>query len=71
MNLLIAHSEDLSARHLAMVSSRRSEKESITKNLPLLVKRRAKQLVKESINKKLQVMNCTNLCRQHKKDYLM
>ena len=53
MNLLTALSEDLSVRLLAMVSSRKLERESIMKSLQLLVKRRARLLVKESINKNM------------------
>ena len=52
MNLLTARSEDLSARLLVTESFRKLEKESITKSLLLLVKRRAKQHAKESINNK-------------------
>lgn len=50
MSLLTAHSDALSARLLVMVSSRKFAKESIMKSLLLLVKRRARLLVKESIN---------------------
>lgn len=50
MSLLTAHSDALSARLLVMVSSRKFVKESIMKSLLLLVKRRARLLVKESIN---------------------
>ena len=50
MNLLTAHSEDSSVRLLVMVSSRKFARENIMKSLLLLVKRRARLLVKESIN---------------------
>ncbi len=50
MNLLTAHSAVSSVRLLVTVLSRRYAKESIMKSLQLLVKRRARLLVKESIN---------------------
>lgn len=47
---MTAHSEDSSVRLLVMVSSRKFARENIMKSLLLLVKRRARLLVKESIN---------------------
>ena len=46
----VKENESLDSRLLVMVSSKRFAKESIMKSLLLLVKRRARLLVKESIN---------------------
>jgi len=53
MNLLTVLFADSSVRLPVTASFRKSEKESITKSLQLLVKRRAKLLVRESINNKM------------------
>ena len=51
MNLLTALSAVLKGRLLVTALFRKYVKESIMKSLPLLVKRRARLLAKESINK--------------------
>lgn len=50
MSLLTVHFAVSSARLLATALFRKFAKESIMKSLPLLAKRRARLLVKESIN---------------------
>lgn len=55
MSLSTVHSDALSARLLVTVLSRKFARESIMKSLQLLVKRRARLLVRESINKTLYI----------------